>query len=180
MNRLAAIALALAPLLAPAVASAAVTNQYNDPAMSFTAPPDFHALSVPPHDPATFDNPAVMAAYVKNPGRQNAVQITLRMDNFDGDAAAFATNQDNDLRSNTDGVFIKKTAAALPNGMPAYWEDVTIGTGFDQIKTYQYLWSDGVRGVVLSVTARDGMISENDAKQALSDVSAVAYPRNRY
>lgn len=166
---------------APAAAPAApAVLQYNDPAMTFTVPDGFKPLPVPSHDPARFDDPAMMAVYAKNMGRSDAMSITLRMQNFDGDAEAFATTSDNDLRGQNEGVFINRSATKLSNGMPAYWEAITVGTGFDQIKTYQYLWADGVRGVILGLTSREGTIGEQQAKALLSNVSAVAYPRYRY
>jgi hypothetical protein len=191
MNRLVPLAFLIAALLpaavlaqnAPAAGTAAAPQagmQYNDPAMSFTAPAGFKPMPVPSHDPATFEDPAVVAAFVKNIGTRDAMSIVLRMQNFDGTADAWATTADNDLRGSTDGAFIKRNQATLSNGMPAYWEVVTVGSGFDQIKTYQYLWSDGVRGVTLSLICRDGVIGDDQAKALLSNVTAVAYPKYRY
>jgi hypothetical protein len=77
-------------------------------------------------------------------------------------------------------VFIKKTATKLSNGMPAYWQEITIGNGFNEVKRYQYVWADGVRGVQLAVMGKYGDISNEQALKILSEVSAVAYPRNRY
>ena len=64
--------------------------------------------------------------------------------------------------------------------MPAYWQSITIGSGFNELKQYQYVWADGVRGVQLAVMGRFGSVSEDEAKKILSDVSAVAYPKYRY
>lgn len=190
MNRLSALAFAVFALLLPAVApaqnaapqaaAAAPSMQYNDPAMSFTAPEGFKPLPVPSHDPAVFEDPAVMAAYVKDAGSRNAMSIVLRMQNYDGSPDGWATTSDNDLRTNSNGAFISRTATKLANGMPVFWEDVTVGSGFDQIKTYQYIWADGVRGVTLSLICRDGVITDEQAKQMLSNLSAVAYPKYRY
>lgn len=188
MTRLPLLAFLLVALLPAAVlaqnatpaAPAQPTLQYNDPAMSFTAPAGFRPMPVPPHDPANFENPAIMAAYVKNAGGRNAMSIVLRMENYDGSPDGWATTADNDLRGSTDGAFISRSATKLSNGMPAYWEVVTVGSGFDQIKTYQYLWADGVRGVTLSLICRDGVIGDDAAKALLSNVTAVAYPKYRY
>jgi hypothetical protein len=189
MNRLPLLAFLAAALLpaaahaqyAPVAPGAAQASmQYNDPAMSFTAPAGFKPVPVPSHDPADFGDPAVVAAFVKNPGTRDTMSILLRMQNFDGSPDAWATTADNDLRGSTDGAFIKRSDVKLTNGMPAYFEVVTIGTGFDQMKTYQYLWADGVRGVTLALICRDGLISDDAAKALLSNVSAVAYPKDRY
>lgn len=190
MNRLSALAFVLfavsAPALvlaqdaAPQAAAAAPSMQYNDPAMSFTAPDGFKPLPVPSHDPAVFEDPAVMAAYVKDAGSRSAMSIVLRMQNYDGSPDGWATTSDNDLRSASNGAFINRTASKLANGMPVFWEEVTVGTGFDQIKTYQYIWADGVRGVTLALTCRDGVINGDQAKKLLSNVTAVAYPKYRY
>jgi hypothetical protein len=179
MNRIARWVFAAVILAMPGWALAA-GNQYNDPAMSFTAPADYHAVPVPTHDPANFDDPAVMAIYIKNPGKQDFSQITLRMESFDGDATGFEMNVENDMRNQGGDVFIKKTATKLSNGMPAYWQEITMGSGFDQMKIFQYVWADGVRGVQLSLMTRSGAVDEPAAKAALSNVSAVAYPKNRY
>lgn len=179
MNRIAAIALAVCAILAPAVVLAA-TNQYNDPAMSFTAPDGYIALPLPEHDPMNFDNPTTVAVFVKNPGKSEASQIAIRMQNFQADAAAFEMNVENDMREQAQDVFIKKTPAKLANGMPAFWQEVTIGSGFEQVKMFQYVWSDGVRGVQLTISGRYGSLDEPTAKRLLANVSAVAYPKYRY
>lgn len=167
-------------LLAAPVLALADGNQYNDPAMSFTAPPDYHPVAVPSHDPANFEDPAVVAAFVKNPQKPDFSQIVLRMQSFEANAEGFEMNVENELRNEAGDVFIKKTATALSNGMPAYWEEVTMGSGFQQQKFYQYVWADGVRGVTLTITGRNGSLDEPTAKRLLSNVSAVAYPKYRY
>ncbi len=179
MNRLAIYVLAAFALAVPA-AVLADANQYNDPAMSFTAPSDYRAVPVPSHDPAVFQDPAIVAAYIKDPGKQSFSQIMLRMQNFEGNTEGIEMTTETDMRNQGSDVFIKKTATKLPNGMPAYWQEVTMGSGFDQMKVYQYVWADGVRGVQLSITSRYGAVDEPTAKRALANVSAVAYPKYRY
>jgi hypothetical protein len=180
MNRIAFVAAALFAVLVPAIVLADPSSQYNDPAMSFTAPAGFTPLAVPSHDPVQFEQPTVMAAYVKNGGKQEAMMITLQMDNFDGTLDGWETNTENTMRTQSDGVFIKKTRSQLANGMPAYWQEVTIGSGFDTMKRFEYVWVDGVRGITLGITAREGAIGEPDAKRYLANVSAVAFPKYRY
>jgi hypothetical protein len=179
MKSVAVLIMAGFALLVPAIALADA-HVYSDPAMSFTAPADYTPVPIPTHDPATFDDPAIMAAFVKNPGKQNACQITLRMQNFGGDASGLDMVVENDLRNQAGSVFVKKTATKLSNGMPAIWQEITIGSGFQQVKIFQLVWADGVRGVQLAVMGRYGAIDEPEAKRVLGNVTAVAYPKYRY
>ena len=190
MNRL-ALALATCAFIAP-VASFAQTpapgesptpnpSVYSDPAMSFSAPPDFYRIPVAPHDPAQFSDPAIMAAWVKNPGKRDQVTITLSMENHDGTLDGFEMVSENEIRNNADSVFFKKKERVLlKNGMPAYWQELTIGSGFQEMKRFQYVWIDGVRGVALAISGLYGIVDEPTAKKALADASGVLYPKNRY
>jgi hypothetical protein len=195
MNRTAA-ALVLCAFLAPvpsfaqsapaqaqqqAAPAATASHTFNDPAMSFTAPADF--VQVPMNaapDPSQFEKPTVVAAFVKNYGRPGLLTITITMENFEGNADGFDQATENTLRNQADGVFIKKSPTKLPNGMPAYWQEITIGSGFNELKRYQYIWADGVRGVQLALMGRYGAVGADEAKKILADVSAVAFPRYRY
>lgn len=153
---------------------------YSDPAMSFTAPSDFYRIPVAPHDPTDFDNPAVMAAWVKNPGKREQITITLTMEGEEGNLDGFEMVSENEMRDNGDSVFYKKKERTLlSNGMPAYWQELSIGSGFDEMKRFQYVWIDGVRGVQLAITSRFGVLDEPAAKKALADASGVLYPKNR-
>jgi len=155
-------------------------NQFTDPAMSFTAPEGYFKANIPPHDPTQFDDgkATMVAAFAPRDGRR---MITITMESFQGTLAGWEMVTKNELRDQADGVFIKhKDLTKLANGMPAYWQEITVGSGFQTLKRYQYVWIDGVRGVVLSVTGRLGEISEDDAKKALANASAVAFPINRY
>ncbi len=191
MNRLVASAV-LCGLMAVALPAAAqqpqqsysagqpgAPNQYVDPGMSFTAPPEYVKAAIPPHDPVDFDQPTVVAAFMGNRGKPDMHVITIQMENFDGPLSGFEMVTENELRDQTDGVFVKKKElTTLSNGMPAYWQDITVGSGFDEQKRYEYVWIDGVRGIVLSITGRYGELTEDDAKKALSQASSVAYPNN--
>ena len=199
MNRIAAVAFALCAVSAPAALlaqtapppsgataeapkpAATPSHTFSDPAMTYTAPSDF--LMVPIQaapDPTQFEKPMVVAAFVKNYGKTGMQTVTVTMESFDGNAEGYDQVTENALRTQADGVFIRKSPTKLQNGMPAYWQDVTIGSGFDEIKRYQYVWADGVRGVQLAVTARYGSIGEDEAKKILANVSAVAFPKYRY
>jgi hypothetical protein len=153
-------------------------NQFTDPAMSFTPPAGYYKANIPPHDPTDFDQPTVVAAFAsRGAGRV----ITIQMETFNGSLSGFEMVTENELRNQVDGVFFKKKElATLSNGMPAYWQEITMGSGFQTAKRFQYAWIDGVRGIVLSITGRYGDITEDDAKKALANASGVAYPRDRY
>lgn len=159
-------------------APAAAANQFVDPAMTFTAPDGYVKANIPPHDPTDFEQPTVVAAFASRTGGR---LITIQMESFTGSAQDFEMVTENELRNQVDGVFFKKhQLAPLSNGMPAFWQEITMGSGFQTAKRFQYVWADGVRGIVLSITGRYGDITEEDAKKALANVSAVAFPRNRY
>ena len=154
---------------------------YADPAMSFTAPPDYYRIAIAPHDPARFDQATIMAAWVKNPGKREQVSITIAMENHEGSLDGFEMISENEIRDHVDSVFFKKhNQVQLSNGMPAYWQEMSIGSGFQETKRFQYVWVDGVRGVTLSITGLYGLLDEPMAKKALAEVAGVAYPKNRY
>ncbi len=189
MNRF-ALALTTCALLVPTQASAQrvtpaatpspVPNQYNDPAMSFTAPPEFYQVPLAPHDPARFDQPTVVAAWVANPGKREQLTITITMENHDGNLDGFEMVTENEIRNKVDSVFFKKhELTKLANGMPAYWHELSIGSGFDELKRFDYVWIDGVRGVMLAITGRYGLLDEPMAKKALAGAMGVAYPKDR-
>lgn len=165
---------------APSPAPAVVT--FHDPAMAFIPPAGYVAQTPFPHyDPADLPNPTVVAAYVKNPGKPNVHSITIAMESFDGSLDQFKTYSSNELREQQGSAFVRdRGITTLSNGMPADFREVTIGDGFQELKMYEYVWIDGVRGIVLSITARYGEISEEEAKAALAGASAVAFPRNRF
>jgi len=169
---------------APATPAASPTPnpfQYTDPAMAFTAPPEYYRVAVPEHDPARFDQQAVMAAWVTNPGKREQITITLTMENHDGNLDGYEMLSENEIRDKVDSVFFKKhEVTKLLNGMPAYWQELSIGSGFDTLKRFDYVWIDGTRGVVLAITGRYGVLDEPMAKKALANVSAVQYPKYRY
>lgn len=156
-------------------------NQFNDPAMSFTAPPDWHMAPLPPHSPTEFDRQTVVAGWVRKPGTEDQQTITLSMENFQGNLDGWHMVNDNELRQQSDSVFIKNNQrTTLSNGMPAYWEEISIGSGFDEIKRYEYVWTDGVRGIVLAIMAHYGKLDEATARRDLANASGVLYPVGRY
>ncbi|MGH8163633.1 MAG: hypothetical protein ACREP1_04785, partial [Rhodanobacteraceae bacterium] len=161
----AALLLAASPFVAAAQTTAPVPvagtspaplGTYNDPAMQFAAPAGYLKLNVPPHDPSNFQQSTVVAAFVKYPGRENQRVITISMENWDGfNLDGFEGTDENEMRSQADSLFVsKKEHALLSNGMPAYWMVVSVGSGFDSQKWYQYVWLDGVRAVTLAIKAK--------------------------
>jgi len=165
----------------PPAAAPQSANQYNDPAVSFTAPAGFIAVRMPPHDPGDYQERTMVAAFVKNPGQPDQQTITISVENFDNTLDAFEVLTENELRGETDGLFVKKKErTALSNGMPAYWQEMSVGAGFDEVKRFGYVWVDGVRGLSLSISAGYGHIDEPTAKQDLANVSAVRYPNRPY
>ena len=121
-----------------------------------------------------------MAAWVRNPGKPDQMVITITMENHDGSLAGFEMNTENELRNKADSVFFKKPQLTqLTNGMPAYWQEVSLGSGFDTLKRFDYVWIDGVRGVMLAVTGKYGQLDEPMAKKALANAYGVQYPKGR-
>ena len=192
MNRLAIAALSLmcafaAPLCVFAQASSVTPeasptpspSQYNDPGMSFTAPSEYYRVTLAPHDPAQFDQSTVMAAWVANPGKREQITITITMENHEGNLAGFEMISENEIRDKGDVFFKKRELTQLSNGMPAYWQELTMGSGFETVKRFDYVWIDGTRGVILAITGRYGTLDEPMAKKALANASGVLYPRYR-
>jgi hypothetical protein len=189
MNRIIlAVVFACAAAAVPAVAQvpqvygtpSPTAATYNDPAMSYTAPPGYVKAQLPPHDPKTFEQPAIVAAFMHSGKNVAPMTITIEMQNFQGPLDGFEAQSENEVRTQTDSAFFKKSATTLSNGMPAYWQEITMGSGFQELKRYQYVWVDGIRGIELAITAREGDLGEDEAKRALASATGVAYPLNRY
>ncbi len=188
MNRASTIALVLTLLALPAglhAQTAQPSHTYTDPAMSYTAPADYIAIPMPAATtaPDAYEAPTIVAAFVRRPKQTDRTIITLRMENYTDDLDSFeqeaegqARNQSNDDNS----VFVKKQLTTLPNGMPAYFLDITVTQDSGQQRIFEYLWVDHVRGVTLSVAGGYGTLDGNSAKKILSNVSAVAYPKNQF
>lgn len=182
MTRIAVTVLGLCALVLPLSASGQTNGQtYTDPAMSFTAPSDFVPLPVPSSAPDAFAQPTVVAAYVRHPKQSDATVITLTMENTDEDLTSYEQDAESKARNQgSDSVFVKKLLTTLSNGMPAYFLDITVSQDAGEMKTYEYIWVDQVRGVTLAVSGRFGSVDDRDAKKVLANVSAVAYPKNNY
>lgn len=154
--------------------------EYSDPAMSFTAPEGFLRVPLAPRDPAKFDQQTLMAGWVRDPGKPEQLTITITMEEHDQALDGFEMITENELRNKVDSVFFKKPQLTqLSNGMPAYWQELTLGSGFDTLKRFDYVWIDGVRGVILAVTGKYGHLDEPTAKKLLANAYGVQYPKYR-
>lgn len=182
MNRALVIAGTLCALVLPLGASGQTdAHTFTDPAMSFTAPADFVPLPVPTASPDHFTQPTVVAAFVRRPKQADMNMITLTMENsqeslddYESDAESRARNQ------GSDSVFVKKTLTTLSNGMPAYFLDITVSQDAGEMRIFEYVWVDHVRGVTLAVAGQFGTIDDRSAMKALAKVSATAYPEQSY
>ena len=154
---------------------------YNDPAMHYVAPEGVALIGMRqvPYQSASQMTPVAIWAF--DVGTSHARVISLAFERFShGSLRGFYTTYINELRSSSNGgTFVRREHAILVNGMPAYWLKVSSGEGLSQMRSYAYVWYDGVRGVVLSEEARAGKISERQAKRDLAGASAVAYPVGR-
>lgn len=165
----------------PAATPTPYVPEFNDPAMHFAPPADYFAAPIQPHDPKIFEAPATVAVFVKNPGKEDVRVIAVSMQNYDGSLDGFEVNSENTAREQQDGVFIThKEHTTLANGMPAYWVEMSSGSGFQSQKRYQYEWVDGVRGVTVSISGRLGEVDQKTARAALKDLSATLYPIRRF
>lgn len=182
MTRIALAVLALLAVALPLSASGQSDGQtYTDPGMSFTAPSDFAPLPVPTSSPDVFAQPTVVAAFVRRPKMPDTNIITITMENTNEDLTSYEQDAESKARSaGSDSVFVKKNLTTLSNGMPAYFLDITMSQDSGELKTYEYVWVDRLRGVTLAVSGRFGSLDDRGAKRALANASAVAYPRNRY
>lgn len=168
------------PAPTPVPSRAPYVPEFNDPAMHFAPPSDYYTAPIAPHDPKVFETPATVAVFVKNPGKEDVRVIAVAMQNYEGSLDGFEVNSENSAREQVDGVFIThKERTTLSNGMPAYWVELSFGSGFQSQKRYQYEWVDGVRGVTVSISGRLGEVDQKTARAALKDLSATLYPIRR-
>lgn len=165
----------------PGAAASPAPASYNDPAMAFIAPPGYERVPIPaPKDYTNFDGPTVVAAFVKDRGKEDQRLIIIEMESFPGSLDGYEGTVQNQIRSSQETVFVdKKEATQLSNGMPAYFVAMNMGSGFQAVQRYQYEWIDGVRGVTVAIQSRIGGVTEQEAKAALRRLTAVAYPANQ-
>jgi len=154
---------------------------YSDPGMDFKAPPEAYLIGrriIPLAQLGEDLQPVgIWAIY---PGKPEMRIIKIEMESFEGDPAQWEGQFESQTHGQADGVlFKKKTPITLTNGMPATFDEITYGSGFDSKKEYAVVFADGSRGIAISVTGRVGEMSETDAKKWLADAKAVRYPLDR-
>ncbi|MBV8489970.1 MAG: hypothetical protein JO199_05505 [Candidatus Eremiobacteraeota bacterium] len=154
---------------------------YNDPAMNFQAPPDAVLLALQPYDPKylSSDIQPLAAWGINIKQRDGAKVIKIEMENFAGDTKSWEGRYESQAREKGDIMIRGVTPTSLSNGMPAYFMEITSGNGLETIKQFVVCWSDGARGVALSVTARLGDIDAAGSKVIFSTATAVRYPSNQ-
>jgi hypothetical protein len=153
-------------------------HTYTDPGMTFTAPADAVLLTrqeLPVS--ALSDDLQTVAAWVLDPGKEDARTIQLAMESFEGPPEQWEAQFESQTHSSQDGTLIRnKTPMSLLNGMPATFVEVAYGSGFDARKEFAIVWADGQRGIVLSETSRLGDATAEEARDVLKQVTAVRYP----
>jgi hypothetical protein len=152
---------------------------YTDPAMRVAVPAGYQLLGMRHIDPADLTEQVAVAVWRTQINKEEARTIVISVEPYDGfDLAGFEQVTENNLRGSTDGLLVdSKVRTTTANGMPAIFMTVTTGEGFDAMRRYQYIWTDGVRGVTVAIAGRLSEISPADAKAALANISAVAYPK---
>ncbi len=153
---------------------------YNDPAMHYSAPAN--ARLVGNINQVTLDDlgddPTTIATWVIPAKNATDVKvISIMMESYTGDLDGWDSTYENALREQDSSADIKnKENVQLQNGMPAYFVEATLGSGFSTHKIFAYIWIDSQRGVVLSASAELGGIAEDEAKRLLAGATAVKYP----
>jgi hypothetical protein len=151
---------------------------YSDPAMTFAAPPE--AVLVGRQEVSVTElgqDLQVIASWLLHPGKEDARLVQISMESYTGPPEQWEGQFESQTHGAQDGTLIRdKTPMSLLNGMPAYFVEVTYGSGFDARKEYAIVWADGQRGVVLSETTRLGDGSPEEAKSVLKQATATRYP----
>jgi hypothetical protein len=154
-------------------------HTYTDPAMSYTAPADavlagrkYFTLNELGNDLQP------VAIWVLRPGKEDTRTIQLMMESYVGPPDQWEGQFESQMHSaGGEGLLIRnKTPITLLNGMPAYFVEVTTGSGFDSKKQFAIVWADGQRGIVLAESGRLGDASPEEAKRVLGNITAVRYP----
>lgn len=154
---------------------------YDDPAMHFHAPSGWQPIGQRQIAINKLgEDPTVVAAWL-NPDQNHPFRIVIQQEYFQGtNADSFLSQYEGQLRDNFDQpLFKNKQHISLKNGMPAIYEEMTSGSGFNVSKIYIVVWADGSRGVAMIVSGPLNDLNEARARQFLSDVSAVRYPSER-
>jgi len=165
-----------APTSTPAPAATPLV--FDDAAIHFVVPAGFSRIPAPMPEIGEHLTPA--AGYIKNPGQNDVQLITVSMMSYGGGGTdGWESRAEQELRGQIDGALIKRTNAPLKNGMPAYWLKVQYGDGFEAMEQFGYVVFDGRRGIYVAIGGHVSSIDENMAKEALSNLAVVVYPRGR-
>jgi hypothetical protein len=153
---------------------------YDDPAMHFHAPAGFAPIGQRqiPVDKLG-DDPVIVAAWIY-PDKNNPRRLVIQQEYFTGDDNGFQSQFESQMRDQFDTpLFKNKQNIKLHNGMPAIFEEMTTGSGFNVQKFYLLMWADGQRGVAVVMQTQVNDIDGTKARQMMSDATAVQYPTNR-
>jgi hypothetical protein len=152
---------------------------YSDPAMNFAAPPDAVLVGRRYVKLTELSNDLeAVAVWALHAGKEDMRTIQISMEAFAGAPDQWEGQFESQMHSaGGDGLLIRnKTPMALLNGMPAYFVEVTTGSGFTSRKQFAVVWADGQRGIVLSESSRLGDATAEEAKTVLRNATAVRYP----
>ena len=191
MKRLIARALLLSlfvvPMVAPALAQVpdpAATpildrQVYDDAGMHLVIPDTFRAVV---RRQVTLDelgnDPILAGVWVAKSGDPR--QISLYFQGFQEMGDAWSTAFENEMRSQYGDLIVRSTQkTSLKNGMPAWFFDMTYGSGFNTTKEYALVWADGQRGGMLTIVGHVGQVSAEEAKRDFANLTAVVYPTGR-
>ncbi len=154
--------------VAPTPAPTPDTHVYDDHAMHLVVPSSFTLVgrrTIPVAQLSGKLQP--LAGWFKQSHRDHmAIALMAEADNEP--LNAWLVTFKNEIREEIDNVFIKDTTSGtLKNWMPAYWVSLSYGSGFDSRKREGWVWSDGQRGIFLSIDFPLDAISDKEAKAPL-------------
>jgi hypothetical protein len=154
---------------------------YDDPAMHFHAPAGFQPVGQRQIPLSKLgDDPTVVAAWVY-PDKDHGRKLLIQQEYFHGgDVHAYQSQYEGQMRDQFDSPLFKdKQNITLKNGMPAIFEAMTTGSGFNVQKYYLLMWADGERGITVLLQTTVNDLNSDSARALISDASAVRYPIGR-
>lgn len=177
----------LVGLVSPVVAQTALAPahfEYDDAAVHFKPSADFQRTYE--HADFAYNELSALtpiASWIRpsaDPHGQRTIILAMRSYPTGISLEQWSQQAQTDIRSQIDRSMIRTLATTrTANGMPALFIRVYYGEGFTSSVQYGYIVSDGVRGILLTISALAGTMSEEDARNALKDFSVVLYPVNR-
>ena len=177
------VALSIACCLVTSVAAVRADDanlSYDDPSIHYTAPDGWTRIDL---SAATGQSGSagVVAAFTKTFGRYDQRAITLKIEDYSGGLDEAEGSYESEMRGGAESVFVdRKTRVTMPNGMPAWFMKISIGSEAGNIaRIFQYVIVDGKRRIVASYSGRAGYFDEKDATSGLSGLAVVLYPQGR-